>query len=183
MSDVEQETYLHKTRTEAWDAFMKRYSSTGDAGQIFAAAAEVYERELRVHLDVDEASDRDYAAEIRSISIARDIAHEILDELDPERPMAGRLRTLIAELGKVLGPDLVREADPTGTVLKALPYEQRKAMLDAIPEGPGSPEHERVARQMMGLPALEVGSPEHDAFCMDETAKMAAEAVARGEGE
>lgn len=136
MSDVEQETYLHKTRAEAWDAFMKRYSSTGDAGQIFAAAAEVYERELRVHLDVDEASDRDYAAELRAVSEARDLAYEVLDELDPERPMAARLRRLITQLDKLLGPDLVREADPTGTVLKSLPYEQRKRMLDAIDSGP-----------------------------------------------
>lgn len=151
MSDFEQETYLRETRAEAWDAFMKAYSSTGDAGQIFAAAAEVYERELRVHLDVDEASDRDYAAELRSLTRARDHVHQMIDAATFGTPEHLALQMILSDLESVLGPDLVREADPTGTVLTSLPYEQRKRMLDALPDGPLDPEHERAAREMLGV--------------------------------
>jgi hypothetical protein len=162
MADFEREDYLRKIKAEAWDAY--RLSLGRTQTQAFSVAVHPFERELRVLLAANEASDRDYADEMRAISTARDIAHEVLDELDPDRPMAARLHSLVVELDKVLGPDLVREADPTGKVLKSLPYDERKAMLDAIPDGP-----------------LEVGSPEHDAFCMGQTAKMAAEDVARGE--
>lgn len=148
MPDFEREKYLHKIRAEAWDAFMQRYSSTGDAGQIFAAAAEVYERELRTHLDIDEASDRDYTDELRAVSEARDIAYEMLSQLvsGPEREDVLRI---VAKLDEVLGPDLVREADPTGQVLRPLAYEERERLLDAIPDGPLSPEHERAARGIL----------------------------------
>lgn len=198
MSDFERETYLRETRAEAWDAFMKAYSSTGDAGQIFAAAAEVYERELRGRLDVDEASDRDYAADLRSLTQARTNVQQMIDKAEFGTPEHFGLQMILADLEAVLGPDLVREVDPTGTVLTALPYEQRKRMLNALPDGPLDPEHERAAREMLGLgrtpgvfvvteeeahQALEVGSPEHDAFCREQTEKMAADDVARGEGE
>jgi hypothetical protein len=181
MPEFEQEKYLRETMAEAWEAYRLSLGLTHT--QAFSAAAAVYERELRAQLSADDASDRDYAEEIRSISRARSNVQQMIDAAEFGTAEHYGLQMILSDLNAVLGPDLVREADPTGEVLKALPYEQRKAMLDAIPEGPGSPEHERVARQMMGLPALEVGSPEHDTFCMDETAKMAAEDVARGEGQ
>lgn len=163
MTEFERETYLREIMAEAWEAY--RLSLGKTQTQAFSVAVHPYERELRVLLSADAASDRDYMDEMRAVSTARDIAHEVLDELDPDRPMAVRLRALVAELNKVLGPDLVREADPTGKALKSLPYEERKAMLDAIPDGPLDAEHERAAREMLGA------------------AKMAAEDVVRGEGQ
>lgn len=130
MTDFEHEKQLHELRAQAWDAFMKAYARTADAGQIFAAVAEVYEGELRTGFSIDEASDRDYADEIRDISRARDLAYEELDSAPSDR-----LQSIIAELDKVLGPDLVREADPTGKFLKSLPFEERKRILDAIDSG------------------------------------------------
>jgi hypothetical protein len=150
MSDVERETYLHAVRAEAWTAIMKAYSSTGDAGQIFAAVAEVYDRELRVHLAVDEASDRDYAEDVRSLTRARKNVQQMIDKATFGTAEHYGLQMILSDLEAVLGPDLVREADPTGTVLKSLPYEQRKRMLDALPDGPLDPEHERAAREMLG---------------------------------
>lgn len=159
MTEFERETYLRETMAEAWEAY--RLSLGKTQTQAFAVAVHPFERELRALLSANEASDRDYADEMRAVSRARDLAYEEMDSAPSDR-----LQSIIAELDKVLGTDLVREADPTGKVLKSLPYDERKALLDAIPDGP-----------------LEVGSPEHDAFCMDQTAKMAAEDVARGEGQ
>lgn len=46
MADFDREKHLHELRAEAWRTFMEAYARTADAGQIFAAAAEIYEREL-----------------------------------------------------------------------------------------------------------------------------------------
>lgn len=124
MSDIERETYLRRIRAKAWQAIL---AATGTPEQVFATAAEVYERELRSRMSLEGTAEY-----FRAISDAREAAYEVLDGMDPERPMAERLRELIAGLDEVLGPDLVREADPTGEVLKPLPYEQRKQMLDAV---------------------------------------------------
>lgn len=187
MSDAELEMRLRAIRAEAWAAILAAH---GDPSQVFAAAAEVYERELRLHASVDAASDADWEKEVRAISKARDIAYEMLDQLVNFCPERTDVERIIAELDKVLGPDLVREADPTGQVLKSLPFDERKRMLDALDmvqdvvdeRGSGQPPLILILEDEMG-PILEVGSPEHDAFCMEETAKMAAEDVARGEGE
>lgn len=145
MPDFEREKYLHKIRAEAWDAFMQRYSSTGDAGQIFAVAAEVYERELRTRMSQAACTDEFYEA----IGRARDNAHQMLADEPMLTARRYGLQSIIDELDKVLGPDLVREADPTGQVLRPLAYEERKRLLDAIPDGPLSPEHEQAARDIL----------------------------------
>jgi hypothetical protein len=132
MSDVERETYLHGIRAEAWDAIMKAYSSTGDAGQIFAAVAEVYERELRKAAEQRAAAEEGHAAIFNGAFDARVVAYEMLDQLSSPCPEREDVQRIIAELDKVLGPDFVREADPTGKTLKSLPFAERKRMLDAF---------------------------------------------------
>jgi len=155
MSDVERETYLHGIRTEAWDAFMKAYSSTGDSGQIYAAAAEVYERELRAQLDTKVTSDRDYTESLRSLTRIRKTVQQMIDGVTygtTDLALVHRtdLDAVLGDVSAVLGPDLLREADSTGEILKELPFEQRKAMLDAIDGGPkaieGSDGREQLRR-------------------------------------
>lgn len=195
---AEHEQYLRALGAEAWNALI---DATGDPGQVFAAVVEVYERELRAHHDADQTSDRDYADEIQTISRARTNVQQMVDAATFGTSEHYGLQMILADLNEVLGPDLLREADPTGEALKQLPLAERKRMLDAldsvqkvidergsgqpplivIVEDEMSPIMER-ARQLREEGPLEVGSPEHDAFCHEQTAKTAAEDVARGEG-
>jgi hypothetical protein len=186
------EERLLATRTEAYAAFSKAVEDRRPLPQIFAIGAEAYEAELRLTASTTEAADRDFAEDMRALDRVRANAQQMNDAATVGTPEHFGLQMILADLDKVLGPDLVREADPSGEVLKSLPYDERKRMLAAFDrEDTGQaiivmvdecgPLLER-ARQMHQEP-LEVGSPEHDAFCMDETAKMAAEDVARGEGE
>jgi hypothetical protein len=129
MSDVERETYLHAVRAEAWAAIL---AAKGDPGQVFAAAAEVYERELRDAIEGRVEAEKGHASIFSGAFDARIVAYEMLDQLSSPCPEREDVQRIIAELDKVIGPDFVREADPTGKVLKSLPYEQRKQMLDAL---------------------------------------------------
>jgi hypothetical protein len=132
MSDVERESYLHRVQAEAWTAIMKAYSSTGDAGQIFAAVAEVYERELRKAAEQRAVAEQGHAAIFNGAFDTRVVAYEMLDQLSSPCPEREDVQRIIAELDSVLGPDLLREADPSGEILKPLPLAERKRMLDTL---------------------------------------------------
>src|SRR3954465_865402 len=129
MRDGEHETYLHAVRAEAWAAIL---AAKGDPGQVFAAAAEVYERELRDATEGRVEAERGHAVIFSGAFDARVVAYEMLDQLSSPCPEREDVQRIIAELDKVLGPDFVREADPTGKTLKSLPFAERKRMLDAF---------------------------------------------------
>lgn len=210
MPDFEREKYLQSIRAEAWEAFRQALVSGADVRQLFAHAAEVYERELRNPMALAGAEEF-----FRTINEARDILRKSLDR---DLSWDQSLRKLLARAATELDAVLVREIDPTGQALKPLPFDERKRLLDTWTAGPSTSEGEKRARQMLETvqrlikergaeqpPAiivmedeagpifekarqlrgklLEVSSPEHDAFCMEETAKMAAEDVARDEGQ
>lgn len=130
-----QEKRLHELRAKAWEAFRQGLVSGADAPQLFARASEVYERELSDRIDADQASDRDYADDVRSLTRARTNVQQMIDSQKFGAAEHYGLQMVLADLNAVLGPDLLREADPTGKVLKALPFEERKRMLDAIDSG------------------------------------------------
>jgi hypothetical protein len=148
MPEFEHEKHLHGLRAEAWDAFRAMLGRPHT--QAFAAAADVYERELRALLSADAESDRDYVDEMQHLTRARKNVQQMIDAIPFGTAEHYGLQMILADLNAVLGPDLLREADPTGEVLKELPFEERRRMLDAIPDGPLDPEHERAAREMLG---------------------------------
>lgn len=156
---------LRELRVEALYAFRRAAITTQDAGQAFAGGAEVYERELRKATEERVMTVRVADESLQAASKARDIAYELRFREPDESTAREELDRLIAELDKVLGPDLVREADPTGEVLKPLPYEDRKRMLDALDKA--------------GLPEPRPRGPRAPGYFIDEQA----EDVARGEGE
>lgn len=136
MTDEEQQRYLDAVRAEAWTEHIYPRVAVGSRTEpapsgCFARTSAVYERELRSKLDERAAVARGAANIFQAVSQARDVAYEMLDQLvsGPEREDVLRI---VAELDKVLGPDLVREADPTGKVLKSLPFDERKRILDAF---------------------------------------------------
>lgn len=156
MSDVERETYLHRIRAEAWKALI---AAKGDPAQVFAAAAEVYERELREHFD---ASDADFAGDFEHLARARTNVRQMIDAASFGTPEHYGLQMILSDLDAVLGPDLLREADPTGEILKPLPLAERKRMLDALDmvqkvvdeRGGGQPPYIVIVEDEMG-PILE----------------------------
>jgi hypothetical protein len=129
MSDVERETYLRRIRNKAWQAIL---AASGTPEQVFAAAAEVYERELRDATEGRVEAEKGHAVIFRGAFDARVVAYEMLDQLSSPCPEREDVQRIIAELDKVIGPDFVREADPTGKTLKSLPFAERKRMLDAL---------------------------------------------------
>jgi hypothetical protein len=156
---------LRALRVEALYAFRRAAITTQDAGQAFAGGAEVYERELRKATEGRVMTVTVADEGLQAASRARDTAYQMLDREPDFTPESYGLQVIIAELDKVLGPDLVREADPTGKVLKPLPYEDRKRMLAALDKA--------------GLPEPRPRGPRAPGYFIDEQA----EDVARGEGE
>lgn len=123
------EFYMRGLRSRAWAEFIYPRSDILDPTQAFARAVKVYEDELEHERALTAQLSSSY---LRVMSQARDVAYEMLDQLVNPCPEREDTLRIIAELDKVLGPDLVREADPTGTVLKPLPHADRKAMLDTL---------------------------------------------------
>jgi hypothetical protein len=130
------ESYLDDVRAEAWSEHVYPRPAVDALAAppldgAFSRVARVYERELRRTAEERTTTVRVADESLQAASKARDVAYEMLDQLvsGPEREDVLRI---IAELDKVLGPDLVREADPTGEVLKPLPFDERKRILDAL---------------------------------------------------
>jgi hypothetical protein len=132
------ESYLDDVRAEAWGEHVYPRPAIDELAApplngAFSRVSRVYERELRQTAKERVMTVRVADESIQAASKARDTAYQLLDKM-PFGTRAQRygLQTIIAELDKVLGPDLVREADSTGKALKALPFEERKRMLDAL---------------------------------------------------
>lgn len=132
--DEDHERYLCGLKHQAWAEFNHPRVNFVDPPQAFARAAKVYEDELTRKTDHDIVMAKGAGVWLHAMTEARDTAHQMLDkhtELDAD---CYSLQRIIAALDSVLGPDLVREADPTGTVLKPLSHADRKALLDALDE-------------------------------------------------
>jgi hypothetical protein len=125
VSDVERETYLRGIRRRAWQAIL---AASGTPEQVFAAAAEVYERELLSRMSLEGTAEF-----LGLIADVRDAVYRARDTVgnDPADDYA-RLGGIIDSLDSVLGPDLLREADPTGEILKPLSLAERKRALDVL---------------------------------------------------
>lgn len=133
-------------RAEAWSEYIYPRTAVANLAEPpvdcgFIRAAHVYERELAAVISANAMSDSDYVDEMRVVSEARLNVQQMLDALPPDDLTAERygLTQIINLLDQVLGPDLVREADPTGQVLKPLPFDERKQMLDALDAGDRGP--------------------------------------------
>jgi hypothetical protein len=136
MSEESIKEYLDDVQAEAWSEHIYPRPAVGSLAAppmdgAFIRAARVYERELRRTAEERVMTVRVADESLQAASKARDVAYEMLSQLvsGPEREDVLRI---VAELDKVLGPDLVREADPTGEVLKPLPFDERKRMLDVL---------------------------------------------------
>lgn len=180
---MSEEEGFRDLRAEAWSEFIYPRTAVANLAEPpvdcgFIRAARVYERELAAVISANADSDRDYADELRVISEARLNAYQMLDALPPDdlTPERYGLTQIINLLDKVLGPDLVREADPTGQVLKSLPYERRKRMLDALDSA------QKLAKEHDGEPPQLILIVEDEMGPILEKAKQLREQT-RGEGE
>jgi hypothetical protein len=137
MSEESIKKYLDDVQAEAWSEHIYPRPAVGSLAAppmdgAFIRAARVYERELRRTAEERTTTVRVADESLQAASKARDVAYEMLEQLINPCPEREDVLRIIAELNKVLGPDLVREADPTGKVLKPLPFDERKRVLDAL---------------------------------------------------
>jgi hypothetical protein len=137
MSEESIKSYLDDVRAEAWSEHVYPRPAVDELAAppldgAFSRVARVYERELRRTAEERSMTVRVADESLQAASRARDTAYQMLDWEPGFTPERYGLQVIIAELDKVLGPDLVREADPTGKVLKPLPFTERKRMLDAV---------------------------------------------------
>jgi hypothetical protein len=142
MTEEERETlrvqrYLDAVRAEAWSEHLYPRTAVGEFAEPpldsgFVRTVAVYERELRDKMELGDAIVLGSSKTLRVMSEARDIAYEMLDQLSSPCPEREDVQRIIAKLDEVLGPDLVREADPGGLVLKPLSSDERRKILDRV---------------------------------------------------
>lgn len=184
MSD---ERYLDAIHAEAWSEHIYPRAAVDKLAEppltgTFARTSRVYERELIKQLDERAAVAQGASKIFEAVSRARDIAYEMLDQLVNPCPERTDVERIVAELDKILGPDLVREADPTGKVLKPLPYDERKRILEAMIDSSPKPEYVEAVRWARELAeARGTGEPPLILVVEDEMGPLLEKA--RGESE
>jgi hypothetical protein len=137
MSEESIKEYLDDVQAEAWSEHIYPRPAVGSLAAppmdgAFIRAARVYERELRRTAEERTTTVRVADESLQAASKARDVAYEMLEQLINPCPEREDVLRIIAELDKVLGPDLVRAADPTGEMLRPVPFEDRKRILDVL---------------------------------------------------
>lgn len=182
------ESYLDDVRTEAWSEHVYPRPAVDELAAppldgAFSRVARVYERELRRTAEERVMTVRVADESLQAASKARDIAYELRFREPDESTAREELDRLIAELDKVLGPDLVREADPTGEVLKPLPFEERKRMLDSMIDSPVRPDYVRAVQNALELAeARGDRQPPTIIIVEDEASKLMADRGPRAPG-